>query len=112
VIERCFRALKTTQIKMRPMYHWKIDRIVAHVKICVLALLIERLVELKAGMPWPRLNDALSTLQATEFHAEGSRFIHTSRASADATAALKALGIAVPKKVLAVEPLSQDMAQA
>jgi len=42
VIERCFRSLKRTQIKMMPMYHWLPHRIEAHVKICVLALLIER----------------------------------------------------------------------
>ena len=38
VIERCFRSLKRTQIKMMPMYHWASRRIEAHVKICVLAL--------------------------------------------------------------------------
>jgi transposase len=38
VIERCFRSLKRTQIKMTPMYHWASRRIEAHVKICVLSL--------------------------------------------------------------------------
>jgi transposase len=37
VIERCFRSLKRTQIKMMPMYHRASRRIEAHVKICVLA---------------------------------------------------------------------------
>ncbi len=81
VIERCFRALKTTQIKMRPMFHWKLERIVTHVKIWVLALLIERLAELKTGRPWQRLHDALATIQATEFRAEGQRVIHCSHPS-------------------------------
>jgi hypothetical protein len=45
VIERCFRSLKRTQIKMTPMYHWLSRRIESHVKICVLALMIERLAE-------------------------------------------------------------------
>ncbi len=107
VIERCFRALKTTQIKMRPMFHWKPERIVAHVKICVLALLFERLAELKTGRPWPRLREALSTLQATEFHAESSRFLQANRPVEEALTTLKALGIKPPKKVLAVEPLEQ-----
>lgn len=40
VIERCFRSLKRTRIKMTPMYHWLPRRIEAHVKICVLALLL------------------------------------------------------------------------
>ncbi len=109
VIERCFRALKTTQIKMRPMFHWKPERIVAHVKICVLALLIERLAEHKTGRPWPRLRDALATIQATEFHAEGRRILHCSQPNEAALAALKDLDMKPPRKVLAVEPLEQPI---
>jgi len=41
VIERCFRTLKRTRIKMEPLHHWLPRRIETHVKICVLALLIE-----------------------------------------------------------------------
>ena len=67
VIERCFRSLKRTQIKMTPMYHWASRRIEAHVKICVLSLLIERMAELKCGKPWPRIRRALEKLQVTEF---------------------------------------------
>ena len=46
VIERCFRTLKTTQLKLEPVYHRLLRRIEAHVKICVMALLIERIAEL------------------------------------------------------------------
>jgi len=56
VIERCFRSLKRTQIKMIPMYHWLPERIESpHVKICVLALLIEQVVELKCCKPWSKI---------------------------------------------------------
>jgi transposase len=51
VIERCFRTLKRTQIKMMPMHHWAPRRIATHVKICVLALLLERIAELQCGEP-------------------------------------------------------------
>lgn len=51
VIERYFRSLKRTQIKMTPMCHWASRRIEARVKICVLALMIERIVERQCGMP-------------------------------------------------------------
>ena len=47
VIEHCFRSLKRTQIKLTPMYHWASRRIESHVKICVLAVLIERITELE-----------------------------------------------------------------
>ena len=46
VIERCFRTLKTTQLKLEPVYHRLPRRIEAHVKICVMALLIKRVAEL------------------------------------------------------------------
>ncbi len=52
VIESCFRTLKRTQIKIEPMHHWLNNRIVAHVKICVLALLIERTIELNCEQSW------------------------------------------------------------
>jgi transposase len=52
VIERCFRSLKRTRIKMTPMYHWLSHRIEAHVKICVLSLLIERIAETACNKSW------------------------------------------------------------
>ena len=38
IIERCFRSLKQTQIKMSPMYHWLPRRIETRARICVLSL--------------------------------------------------------------------------
>jgi hypothetical protein len=55
VIERCFRSLKRTQIKMTPMYHWASRRIETHVKICVLALMIECIAERQCGKPWHKI---------------------------------------------------------
>lgn len=45
VIERCFRTMKSTRIKLEPLYHWLPERIEAHIKICVLALLLARVAE-------------------------------------------------------------------
>jgi hypothetical protein len=36
----------------RPVFHWTPRRIVAHVKLCVLALIIQRAAEIAAGAPW------------------------------------------------------------
>ncbi len=74
IIERCFRSLKTKQIRLRPMFHRLERRIEAHVKLCVLALLIERVVELQAQQSWSRTHHALGTLQAVEFRTETHRF--------------------------------------
>jgi transposase len=67
VIERCFRSLKRTQIKITPMYDWASRRIETHVKICVLVLQIERVAEISCGKSWYRIKRALETLQGTEF---------------------------------------------
>ena len=48
VIERGFRSLKRGQFYLGPMYHRLAQRIEAHVKICVLALLI-RLFHLRVN---------------------------------------------------------------
>ena len=42
-IERCFRTLKSS-LDIRPIYHWVNRRIEAHIFICVMALMIERLM--------------------------------------------------------------------
>ena len=67
VIERCFRSLKRTQIKMTPMYHWLARRIESHVRICVLALLVERIAELSCGRPWQQIRRDLETVQVSFF---------------------------------------------
>jgi len=103
VIERCFRSLKRTQIKMTPMYHWASRRIESHVKICVLALLIERLAELQGGMSWHRIRRVLNTLQVTEFFDLNYRVLMRNEISPEARNILKSLDIPSPKKVLHLE---------
>lgn len=105
VIERCFRSLKRTQIKLTPMYHWVPRRIETHVKICVLALLIERVVERRCGRPWPRIREELRQLQATLFHTDAHRFHQRNELPQGAASTLKTLAIPAPKRVLGVAPL-------
>lgn len=66
IIERCFRSLKRTKIKITPMYHWLSRRIEAHVKICVLALMIERIAERTCNRPWDEIHRQLEKLQVTK----------------------------------------------
>jgi transposase len=40
-VERAFRSLKSVDLKVRPIYHWKDDRIKAHVFLCMLAYYVE-----------------------------------------------------------------------
>jgi len=108
VIERCFRALKQTRIKMEPMYHWLPHRIEAHVKICVFALLIERVAELRCKEPWQQIKRALDTLQATEFHTPKNQFFQCNEVSPGVLKVLKCLEISRPKVVLNLQSFTSN----
>jgi transposase len=108
VIERCFRSLKRTQIKMMPMYHWLPERIESHVKICVLALLIERIAELKCGSPWSRIKSVLSKMQVTKFQTKGHVFYQLNELPKGAKTILKKLGIPLPRKVLGIKHIKKE----
>jgi len=99
-IERCFRTLKRTQIKMTPMYHWAPRRIEAHVKVCVLALLIQRIAEMECGMSWHHIRRELEQLQITEFFHLNYRVLMRNELSVKTIKILNSLKIKQPKKVI------------
>jgi len=103
VIERCFRSLKRTQLKIMPVYHWLPRRIEAHVKICVLALLLERMMERQAGKPWSRIRSILSRIQATEFATSDHIFYQLNELPKGAVSLLKSLAIPRPKRVFGIQ---------
>jgi hypothetical protein len=109
VIERCFRSLKRGQIHLGPMYHRLAQRIEAHVKICVLALLIQRVVEHTTGESWFPLRHPLNALQATEFRTATHQFFHRNEPTPDLKRLFKKLEISMPNSVLAVHPLPSDL---
>ncbi|HHD57460.1 MAG TPA: IS1634 family transposase [Desulfobulbaceae bacterium] len=110
VIERCFRSLKRTQIKMMPMYHWAERRIESHVKICVLALFIERVAELKCGKPWSQIKRISSKIQATEFAAPDHVFYQLNELPKGAKTMLKNLSITRPHKVFGIKTVKKGAA--
>jgi transposase len=112
VIERCFRSLKRTQIKMTPMFHWLPHRIEAHVRICVLALLIERVAELACAQSWFRIRRTLDGLQATEFHTPSQIFFRMNEVSKPVRQIFKSLAIPLPKRVLAITEHSSEPSDA
>jgi hypothetical protein len=103
VIERCFRSLKRTQIRMTPMYHWASRRIEAHVKICVLSLLIERIAELQCGQPWHRIRQALERLQVTEFFDLNHRVLMRNELVSDTRKTFNLLKIKPPPQVIQLD---------
>ncbi|MBU4355616.1 MAG: IS1634 family transposase [Proteobacteria bacterium] len=102
VIERCFRTLKSTQIKLEPMHHWLPHRIEAHIKICVFALLLERVAEMTCQKPWSAIKNHLSTLQVSEFQTSNQTFCQRNEIPPKLLKILKTLEIPPPKLVLEV----------
>jgi Transposase DDE domain len=102
IIEACFRKLKRTGLAIRPIYHWSPRRIVAHVKLCVLALQIQRAAELRTGRPWARLAHDLATLKAVCYRTEARTIVQRTRIGPELAATLKTIGISRPKQLLAV----------
>jgi transposase len=109
VIERCFRSLKRTQIKMTPMYHWASRRIETHVKICVLALQIERVAEISCSKPWYHIKRALETLQVTEFFDSKYRVLMRNEVTKEAENILKSLKIRPPELVIHMSEQGQNL---
>ena len=107
IIERCFLSLKRTQIKMSPMYHWLLRRIETHVRICVLALLIERVAELACQKPWPQIRQ-MDGLQSSEFQTPTHGFFKLNEASEPVRDTLKMLEIPLPAGILGLRSLSES----
>lgn len=106
VIERCFRSLKRTQIKVTPMYHWLSRRIEAHVKICVLSLMIERIAERTCKMPWHEIRRELERLQVTKlFDLNHSVYLRNEMPSQTSNI-LKKLSIKPPSQLIRLESRS------
>jgi hypothetical protein len=103
IIESCFRRMKTTGLEVRPMFHWMPQRITAHVKLCVLALMIQRRAELATDLTWRRLHDLLEPIKAVRWRSGERGIVQSSKIGADARDLFKKLGISTPKPILAAD---------
>jgi hypothetical protein len=102
VIESCFRKMKTTGLAVRPMFHWMPHRITAHVRLCVLALMIQRAAELATGLPWRQFAGLLERLKAVHYTSEGRTVVQATAIGPELAKILKKLDVAPPKTILAV----------
>lgn len=103
IIETCFRRLKTTGLRIRPVYHWTAHRIVSHVKLCVLALLLQRAAEIRTGETWRNLRLAVEEIKAVRYRVRETTIVQSTTPTARAATILKMLKISPPSRILAVE---------
>ncbi len=103
IIESCFRKMKTTGLEVRPMFHWMPQRITAHVKLCVLSLMIQRAAELATELPWNQLTTILASLKAVKYRSEDKTIVQASKIRPETAEIFKKLDISKPKAILAVD---------
>jgi Transposase DDE domain len=91
IIESCFRRMKQIGLEVRPMFHWAPRRIEAHVKLCVLALQVQRTAEIRTGLPWARVAHLLGRLKAVRYVAERQTIIQRTKIGPELAGLLKKL---------------------
>ena len=103
-VEHAFRQLKT-ELETGPIYHWKDDRIRAHVMICFLAFVLRTVFykKLKATDPSASYTEVLNDLK--QFHAIGLKIKNQStilrtEIKTSAALAFRAVEMKVPNRIL------------
>jgi transposase len=102
LIEGCFRRMKTTGLQTRPIYHWRPHRIIAHVKLCVLALLLERAAEIRCQQTWRTIRHTLDQLKVVRYRMHGKTIVQSTQVTSTMAETLRSLGIPLPKRILEV----------
>src|SRR6266850_4783541 len=102
LIEGCFRRMKTTGLQTRPIYHWRPHRIIAHVKLCVLALLLQRAAEIRCQQTWRTIRHTLDQVKVVRYRMHGKTILQSTQVTSPMAAILRRLGIPPPQKILEV----------
>lgn len=103
-VEECWRQLKSGLL-MRPVYHFRPWRIQAHVSLSVLALLLERIAEIRTGETWRNLVAKLQKIQVVEYDRGEARIRQTTEVRRDLEPVLRQLKVAPPPKLHSVIPV-------
>lgn len=103
-VESCWRQMKSG-LRMRPVFHFKPWRIQAHVSISVLALLLERVAEIRSGETWRNLTAQLQKLQVVEYDRGEARVRQTTEVRPELELLLRKLKVALPPKLHSVIPV-------
>jgi hypothetical protein len=78
------------------------QRIMAHVKPCVLVLMIQRTAEIAVRLPSSRQTGILERLRAVRYTNEGQTILQATRSAPELADIFKKLDISAPKTNLAV----------
>jgi hypothetical protein len=102
-VERGWRDLK--QLDLRPVYHRKDDRIVAHVQLSWLALLLIRTAEIACHDTWRNLAHELDRIQLHTYDTGSGTVSQRTRLTGKQRSILAALELPEPPRYYQFEPL-------
>ncbi|MFI5287945.1 MAG: IS1634 family transposase [Candidatus Dormibacteria bacterium] len=106
-VEACWRQMKSG-LRMRPVFHFRPWRIQAHVSISVLALLLERVAEIRTGDTWRNLAAQLQKIQVVEYDRGEARVRQTTEVRPELELLLRKLNVALPPKLHSVVPVPES----
>jgi Transposase DDE domain len=96
-VEHGWRDMKGA-LRLRPVYHYREDRIRAHVQLCWLALLLIRVAETATSDTWRNLRHELDRMHLVTLATADGRVAQRSAATPGQQAILQALGLPEPPK--------------
>ena len=102
-VERGFRDLK--QLELRPVYHRKRDRIIAHVQLCWLALLLIRTAEIQVGDTWRNISHELDRIRLVTLATDAGTVAQRTRLDEKHRSILGALDLPEPPRYYDFSPL-------
>lgn len=111
-VEHAFRNLKT-ELEMGPIYHWKDDRIRAHVMICFLALVLRTVFYKKLRAEDPKVSYQevfanLRSLEAIGLTFKNKSVVLRTEPKNLAQLAFRALKMSIPPRIVSSLPLSES----
>jgi transposase len=98
-VEEAWRSLKSG-LRVRPVYHWAVHRIHAHVALSVLALLLERVMEQACSDTWRTIRADLEQIKLAQLLSPHGVVWQVTEPSPEASKHLKSLELKNPPAIL------------
>jgi hypothetical protein len=98
-VEEAWRTLKSG-LRVRPVYHWAVHRIHAHVALSVLALLLERVIERACGDTWRNIRADLDRIKLAQLLSPHGEVWQVTEPSPESSDHLKSLELKNPPAIL------------
>jgi len=98
-VEEAWRTLKSG-LRVRPVYHWAVHRIHAHVALSVLALLLERVIEQACGDTWRNIRADVAQIKLAQLLSPHGEVWQVTEPAPEAVNHLQCLELKNPPTIL------------